>query len=172
MIVIVLAGLLVLALLDASFSGFRASLGRTGLIDHRKSDVLATYRGTVLGVALLSPAFALFTVDVGLLDASPSDYQVAGAAALIVFVPYAALTLLALAAYALLGWRQKYLASAAVLGPFTLVRPLVVSTGALFAIVRVDDVTVAMAVLLSAAAVLAVEPLAGRVWYARLGSPN
>lgn len=172
MIAIVAASFLVLALLDAGFSGFRASLGRTGLIDHRRSDVLATFRGAVLGVALLSPASALFAVDVGLLDASPRSYRIAGAAALMTFAPYAGLTLLALAAYALLGWRQKYLASAVVLGPFTLVRPLVVATGALIAIVRVDDVAVSMVVLLSATAMLAVEPLAGRMWYARLAGPD
>lgn len=169
MIAIVAAALVALGLLDAAFSGFRASLGRTGLIDHRRSDVLATYRGAALGAALLAPAVAFFGVDVGLLDATPCDYRVAGEAALIVFVPYAALTLLALATYAFMGWRQKYLASAAVLGPFTLFRPLVIAAGALLAILRVDDFTVAMAVMLSAAAVLTVEPLAGRVWYARSG---
>ncbi|MGH3510035.1 MAG: hypothetical protein ACRDPI_07380 [Nocardioidaceae bacterium] len=157
---------MVLGLLDAAFSGFRSSLGRSGLIGHRKSDVLATYRGAVLGAALLAPAVAFFGVDVGLLDSSPSDYRSAGEAALIVFVPYAALTMLALAIYGFLGWRRKYLASAAVLGPFTLVRPLVVAAGALFGILRADDVRVTIAILWSAAAVLGVEAVAGRVWYA------
>lgn len=166
----VIAALVALELLDAAFSGFRASLGRTGLIDHRRSDMVATYRGTALGAALMAPAVAFFGIDVGLLGAALSDYRMAGEAALIVFVPYAALTLLALAAYAFLGWRQKYLASAVVLGPFTLLRPVVVAAGSLSGILRVDDATVAIAVTLAAAAILTVEPLAGRIWYPPLAA--
>ena len=47
--------LLVLALLDGAFAGFRASLGRTGLINHRKSDYQAARRGAGLAGVLLTP---------------------------------------------------------------------------------------------------------------------
>ncbi len=163
---LVAAALLALALLDASFSGFRASLGRTGLIRHRGSDVVAARRGAVLGAALLVPAIAVFVLDLAVRGASAQGYQDAGEAALLVFGPYAVLTWVALGAYFLLGWRQKYLASALVLGPFTLFRPVVVAAGSLIGILRADEAGVSSAIVLSALAVLSVEGLAGRRWYA------
>lgn len=167
MTAVVAMGLLTLALLDTTFSGFRSSLGRTGLIEHRAADLTAARRGAVLGSALLAPAVIVMVADVTVAGASATSYQRAGEAALLVVLPYAMLTFIALSAYAFMGWRQKYLASAAVLGPFVLFRPFVVVAGALAGILRADDAAVTVAILFSAAAVLAVEPLADHLWYAR-----
>lgn len=127
---------------------------------------MAARRGAVLGAALLVPAIAVFVLDLAVRGASAQGYQDAGEAALLVFGPYAVLTWVALGAYFLLGWRQKYLASALVLGPFTLFRPVVVAAGSLIGILRADEAGVSSAIVLSALAVLSVEGLAGRRWYA------
>jgi hypothetical protein len=75
--------------------------------------------------------------------------------------------LIALACYASLNWRPKYLASALILGPFTLDRPVIAVLGAALGVALSNDAAVATAVGLSVIAVLAVKPLAGRLWYAR-----
>lgn len=64
-------------------------------------------------------------------------------ATLAVYVPYGVIALGALDCYAALGWRNRYLASAIILGPLNWLRPAVAVT-----------------------AVQAVEPLASRIWYA------
>jgi hypothetical protein len=84
---------------------------------------------------------------------------------LTVDVPYAVVVLLALLAYAVLGWRQRYLASALILGPFTLLRLAVAVLGAAAGAVTSRDLLVGLMTCLSALAVLAVEPLADKLWY-------
>lgn len=85
---------------------------------------------------------------------------------LVIYAPYALLVLAALACYAVLGWRLKYLASAVILGPFTLLRPAVAIAGAVAGAAQGRNAVVTAAVILSVIAVLAVEPLADRRWYA------
>jgi hypothetical protein len=70
-----------------------------------------------------------------------------------------------LACYLTMSWRMRYLASAVLLGPLTLARPAIALLGgALGAIVSHDALTTAF-VIAAVAAVLAVEPAAGRIWY-------
>jgi hypothetical protein len=57
------------------------------------------------------------------------------------------------------------LASALVLGPFTLFRPGIAILGAAVGMALGRDVVTAFAAVLSAIAVVAAEPLAGRLWY-------
>jgi hypothetical protein len=78
--------------------------------------------------------------------------------------------LAALACYTLLNWRLRYLAAALILGPCTLLRPAVAITGAALGAALSNDTAVATAAGLSVVAVLTVEPLAGRLWYAKLSS--
>lgn len=159
--------LLILALLDGSFAGFRASVGRTGLINHRQSDYQAARRGATLVCILLAPAVAEVSVDALVHPAHLEQYARAGTAMLEVYGPYALLVLIALACYAALNWRLKYLASALMLGPFTLLRPFIAILGAALGVTVGHGGAVAAAAGLSVIAVLAVEPLAGRLWYGR-----
>jgi hypothetical protein len=158
--------LLVIAALDAMFAGFRASCGRSGLVRHRPADLLASRRGLALGALLLTPVAAVVAADatrpgrIGL-------YSAAGRAMLVVYLPYGVVVLLALAAYATLSWRRRFLANALLLGPLTLVRPLVALVGAGAACWVTQDLTVVLVSLASVAGVLAVEPTAGHRWYAR-----
>jgi hypothetical protein len=161
------AALLFLAVLDGAFAGFRSSAGRTGLIRHRRYDRRAARRGAGLACVLLSPAIAIACADAVLRPGHLADYVRAGTAMLAVYGPYALLVLAALACYATLNWQLRYLASAMVLGPLTLLRPGIAILGAALGMARGNDVVTAFAAALSAAAVLAVEPLAGRLWYTR-----
>lgn len=115
-------------------------------------------------LVLLLPALAVFTVD--LWRAGDVDGYARGATALARVVgPYAAIVLVALAAYFTLGWRQKYLATALILGPFKLARPAVILVGIVLAVAAVASVGAALVGVLVAAAVLSVEPLAGYIWW-------
>ena len=66
----------------------------------------------------------------------------------------------------MLDWTLKYLASAVILGPFTFARPLVAVAGAVAGALSGADAVVTTTIVLATAAVLTVEPLAGRLWYA------
>ena len=163
----VAAALLVLALLDGAFAGFRSSVGRTGLISHRNSDERAARRGAALSIVLLSPVVVLICGEVLVRHGRMDAYTRAGTAMLTIYAPYALLVLAALGCYAVLNWRLKYLASALILGPFTLLRPGVALIGAIVGAIGANDKLVASAVALAVIAVLAVEPLADRRWYAQ-----
>jgi hypothetical protein len=163
----VVAALLTLAILDGAFAGFRSSAGRTGLINHRQSDHQAARRGAVLVVILLAPVIAATSADVLIHPVHRGDYTRAGTVMLAVYGPYALLVLIALVCYAISGWRLKYLATALILGPFTLLRPGIAILGAALAIALSNDLLVGVMAGLSVVAVLAVEPLADRLWYAR-----
>jgi hypothetical protein len=93
-----------------------------------------------------------------------------GTGMLAVYLPYAVLVLAALACYGLLGWRHRFLASALILGPFTLARPAVAIAGAVAGAWN-SPILIAVLCLTSTAAVLAVEPIANRRWYADLRPP-
>ncbi|MDX6258287.1 MAG: hypothetical protein QOJ11_4621 [Frankiales bacterium] len=163
---LVLAALLAIAGLDGAFAGFRASCGRTGLIRHRTEDRRAARSGLVLLAVLLVPAGVLVAVDVLLHPSRLETYRLAGYAMLEVYLPYGLLVLLALAGYLTLSWRRRFLASALLLGPLTLLRPLVAAAGAAAACWTTHDVAAGLVALVAMGAVLLVEPLVGRT-YAR-----
>jgi hypothetical protein len=163
----VAGGLFALAILDGAFAGFRSSVGRTGLINHRQADRQAARRGAWLGCLLLAPAITLCTCDILIHRARITGYTQAGEAMLAVYAPYALIVVGALTCYAVLGWRQRYLASAVILGPLTLLRPAVAVLGVVAAAAAGRDLVVTACAALSVIAVLAVEPIADRRWYAR-----
>lgn len=156
----VVCGLVLLALLDGAFSGFRSAAGRNGLIRRGAADLRAQMRGLAVGAVLLLPAAVLAL-------AAGGDALVAGRAMLAVYAPYAAVVLLALLVHQTVGWRLRFLAMAVVLGPATLLRPLVAVAGGMSGVLAVDGVLAPAAVALAVAAVLAVEPVCDRFWYAR-----
>jgi hypothetical protein len=161
-----LAGvLLFIAALDAMFAGFRASRGRSGLVRHRRADVLASRRGLALGALLVGPVAVAIAADAARSDRI-DHYSAAGRAMLQVYLPYGLFVLVALAAYVTFSWRFRFLASAMLLGPLTLVRPLVALVGGGAAWWATRDATVGVLSLAAVAAVLGVEPAAGRRWYA------
>ncbi len=159
--------LVTLALLDGALAGFRASLGRTGLINHRKADYQAALRGAALAGVLLTPVITAACAGLLAHAARLGQYTRAGKAMIEVYGPYALLVLAALTCYLALNWRLRYLAATLILGPLTLLRPVIASLGGAFALGQSNDPAVAVLAVLAVIAVLLVEPLAGRVWYAR-----
>lgn len=146
-----------LALVDGILSGFRASVGRSGLVRHRAEDLQGARRGLLVSSAFLAPTVALC---IGLTVArGTAELDSAARAMLWVYLPFGVVVLLALLAYLVLGWQQRYLASAVILGPLTLARPWVVAAGGALGIVVTADVLTAVAVVLAVVGVLAVEPL-------------
>jgi len=161
----VAGALLLIATLDAMFAGFRGSCGRSGLVRHRRADILASRRGLAIGALFLAPVAAVIAADAAR-PARMDLYSVAGRAMLAVYLPYGLVVLLALAAYATLSWRRGFLASALLLGPLTLVRPLVAITGAGAVWWATRDIIMGVVALAAVAGVLAVEPTTSRRWYA------
>ncbi len=96
----------------------------------------------------------------------------AGEAMLTVYGPYGLVVLAALGCYAALGWRNRYLASAVILGPLTWLRPTVAVAGAILGGAAGADPLAWACAGLAVAAVLAVEPLAGKLWYAPARLPR
>lgn len=158
--------LVVLAGLDGMLSGFRSACGRDGRIRTRRRDLLAQARGLAVVTLLLLPAVALGAR--GLAAGDAAAWRRAAQAMVASYLPFGALVLLALAAYATLTWERRFLATAVILGPGTFLRPLVAVGGGVLAVVRAGDGLVALGVVLAVAAVLAVEPLCDRLWYRRL----
>lgn len=168
-IAVVLAAL---AVLDGSFAAFRSSVGRTGLIDHRDSDLQAMRRGAAMAALLLLPVAVLATIDVLRGADRLHAYTRTGEGMVIIYLPYAALVLAALCVYGLLGWRLKYLASAVILGPFTLLRPAVAVLGLVFGAIWSRDTAAILLAGLSVAAVLMIESLADRGWCSESPEPR
>ena len=166
MTALVASGLLALAILDGAFSGFRSSAGRTGLIDHRAADWRAGRRGVALAIAGLLPVIVAVTADVLLRPGRAGIDTRAGSGMLAVYLPYAMIVLAALAVYLTLSWRKRYLAAAVILGPLTLLRPAVAVLGGVLAAIASRDPVATTCAALSIVAILAVEPAAGRIWYA------
>ncbi len=107
------------------------------------------------------------TCIVVLIDpASTGLYLRAGKIMLAIYTPYALAVLAALAVFATLDWRKRYLASAAILGPFTFIRPALVVIGGVTAIAATRNIAVAITTVLAVVAVLMTEPGADRLWYA------
>ncbi|MBK7819948.1 MAG: hypothetical protein IPJ61_02435 [Tessaracoccus sp.] len=83
----------VIALLDGAFSGYRAAQGRTGRLPSWRRDAVAHLRGVAMWLLLVTGPVA---VGVALV---PADTRLAAAHALLpVLVPYAAATVLTVAA--------------------------------------------------------------------------
>lgn len=158
--------LVALAVLDGMFSGFRSACGRDGRIRTRRRDAVAQARGLAVVTVLLLPAVVLGAA--GLAGGDRAAWRRAAEALVATYLPFGALVLLALAAYATLTWQRRFLAVALILGPGTLLRPVVAVAGAGVAILRAGDGAVATGVVLAVAAVLAVEPVCDRCWYRRL----
>jgi hypothetical protein len=158
--------LVVLAALDGAFAGFRSSCGRTGLIRHRREDVRAHLRGLATAALLLGPVAAVVLADVLAHPPRWEDYLVAGRAMLALYLPFGATVLAALAGYAVLSWRRRFLASALILGPFTFARPFVAVAGIVLAARAGAGLTVLAVATTAVIGALAVEPVLDRRWVA------
>lgn len=162
-----LAALVGIALLDGAFAAYRASAGRDGRLRGRGARHLsAGLRGASLtGVIVGLPLGAGIIVAQG---NPPVQAALERAAAVIgwVALPYAAIFFLALATWLLTPWRSRFVGMAVILGPLTLVRPLVAVATGVAAAVAAAEWRAAVVALAVTVLPLLTEPLAGRWWYA------
>ncbi|MGW4380954.1 hypothetical protein [Kitasatospora sp. NPDC004531] len=160
--------LLVLGLVDAAFSGFRACAGRDARIRKRRVNARAALRGLAVGAVLLA-APAVVAVVCLLTAADPrralAELSAGGRGYLLPLALYAAVVLLSLAAYLLLPFRASTLAMVVGLGPLTLLRPLVVAAACLGAFLNGGGRSSVLIGAVAGAAVLSVGPLVHRLWY-------
>ncbi|MEO3973067.1 hypothetical protein [Streptomyces sp. CAU 1734] len=158
--------LLLLALTDAAFAGFRAHAGRNGRIRKGGANARAAGRGLGVAAPALAPAAAIGAALL-LTAADPAaryaELDAGARRMLAVLIPYTAVVLLSLAAHLWAPFRLSTLATVIGLGPLTLVRPLVVTAGAVAAAWG-SPWSAAVAVA-AGAGVLLVEPLTHRRWY-------
>ncbi|MEV6196552.1 hypothetical protein AB0M19_29605 [Streptomyces sp. NPDC051920] len=160
--------LVLLGLMDASFSGFRAYAGRDARIRKHRATARAALRGLAVGaVLLLAPAT---TAAIVLLTASDraAAFDTLAAGGLGYLLPltlYAAVVLVSLVAYFALPFRASTLAVVIGLGPLTLLRPLAVATACVGALINGGGAPSLLVGTIAGAAVLCVEPAVHRRWY-------
>src|SRR5262249_17448564 len=91
-------GLWLLATLDAAFAGYRAAAGSSALINKRQYYQRAMIKGAFSGQAAVALAAVIVLISLAVTPDRQSllrDYSLAGARMLMVYVPYAAIILLA-----------------------------------------------------------------------------
>ncbi|MFE3182204.1 hypothetical protein ACFXKR_15260 [Streptomyces violascens] len=157
-----------LGLIDAAFSGFRAFAGRDARIRKARAVARAASRGLAVGAALLLvPVLTALGVLLSADDRARTyaALSAGGTAFLLPLTLYAATVALSLTAYFVLPFRASTLAMVMGLGPLTLIRPLVVTLACLNALAY-GGWTALLVGTVAGAAVLCVEPLVHRRWYA------
>ena len=139
--------LVVLALMDTAAAGFRDAAGRNGLLDKVGYYRRAARLGALWG---LVPVGVIAGVVLGLTAVSPdptlwSDYLRAGQVMTWIYGPTATLVAVAMGIYLSPRFEVRSLATVIILGPFTLLRPVVITAGAVAAVVAVPRWEVAAA---------------------------
>lgn len=158
-----------LAGLDAAFTGFRDAAGRDPRIAKASFYRRALLRGFLHGQALSLLAGAWVAITLALAPDSSalwSEYLSGAGRLLQVYLPYAALVLLALVAYlALPSLDHRVLADVSILGPFTLGRPLVILAGPVWLHASGSWAwQVALLAWVSALGLVLLQPFLGRRW--------
>jgi hypothetical protein len=160
MAVLVPAVLVLLALIDAGFAGFRAATGRNARIRKRSYYLLVAYRGFGGGAVGLGLVALVAAVGLGSsADAGAHNELVrAGTRMLWALAPFVALVVVSLLAYWVLPMRASTFVILVGLGPFTLVRPVVVLGVTVWSVLGSVDWLVWVVATAAAVSVLAVEP--------------
>ncbi len=162
-IAIVLA---ILALFDALLAGFRAAAGRDGRIDKRpyfrRAMTVAT-RDAAVVIAANAALVAILVATAPDPDATWAAFAGAGATCIYVFGVFATLTLAALAFWLSPVPDYRVVATIIVLGPLTLVRPLVVAGGLAYAAAGMSEPRVWIAAVVAGLSMLVFERFVGRV---------
>jgi len=143
-----------LATLDSAFTGYREAAGRNALINKRTYYRRAMITGALFGqVAVAIAGVALlvsltFTAD---RDSLLRDYDRVGSRMLVVYLPYAAVILLAFIIRAIPSVDIRSITSTTIFGPFTLIRPVVAVLGVVYGVMgapRFQTITLGLIVLI------------------------
>jgi hypothetical protein len=161
--------LALLAVCDATLAGFRAASGRDGRIAKRRRSRLALIRGAAAGLAIVALNVALAFALVATAsdpDATWRAFAAAGTDATWIFGAFATLTLAAIALWFVPIPEVRLLPTLVILGPLTLVRPLVICGGLAWAATRSTEPRVWIAAAAAGVSMLALEPLLARAYTA------
>ena len=154
-----------LAVVDGGFAGFRSAAGRDGRIFKEAYYRAAIRRGLRYGVLVTVVAGVLITA-VAFASPSPqgrlAELQPGAEAMLWVLGGYATVVLLALGIWSTAEADLRTLASVIILGPFTLIRPLVIVGAAAWAAYVAPSVVAAVLAVAVCLLQLSVEPLLNR----------
>lgn len=159
--------LVLLGLVDAAFSGFRAYAGSDARIRKQQATTRAALRGLAVGtVLLLAPTLTAALLLTARDGARTYETLTAGGIGyLFPLTVYAVAVLLSLAAYFALPFRGSTLAMVIGLGPLTLLRPLAIAVACLGAVLNGGSWSALLVGATAGAAVLYVEPAVHRRWY-------
>jgi hypothetical protein len=149
----------------AAFAGFRGSIGRdAGLVDHR-FNLGSAGRGIGFGFVGLTLIAGCTLPALMKSSTRHENYQsllAAGTRMLVVFAPMAAVNVVAIVIYLLATSHEvRAVAMTMVLGPFTLLRPVVIIAGSLWAGLSSDLPAVWIGAAVAAAVTIAVGPVVG-----------
>lgn len=123
------------AIIDLAFCGYRAAAGRNARIEKTRYYARALAIGGGTG-ALIALVLLIVTLSVDAIHPVYGELTTIGARFLVVIASYAVLVGAALAAYVLARHEVRTLATVAILGPFTLGRPVVIVGAALVGLGR------------------------------------
>jgi hypothetical protein len=158
----------VLAMFDFTLAGFRAAAGRDGRIRKMPMFHGAMLRGALTGLVVVGAHAALVAVLVTTGDAATwPAFVAAGRDAVIVFGVFATATVLALAFWFAPLQELRLVPTLVVLGPLTLLRPLVIAGGLAWAAVRSSEPRVWIVAGIAAISMLCAERLLGRPYRER-----
>ena len=132
----IFAALCLLAVLDAALAGFRSAAGRNLRIAKQRYYARALLHGAIAGALAMAMEGVVAAVLVSSStnpDALWQAFAQGGRIMLVWYAPYAGLVLSALLAYTTIAYEVRSVAVVMVLGPFTLIRPVLVIGGALHA---------------------------------------
>ena len=169
----------VLAVMDGGLMGFRASAGRSGLLDKR-----VYYRRAIVRGMLSTFAIVVVHGVVALALAAASDdfratltsFVVAARPAASAFAGFTGVALLAFVLYFAPVGDFRVLANVVVLGPFTIARPWVIVCGCGYTAIASGDPSVALLSISAATSMLVAEHVFARryasQWRALVGRPD
>jgi hypothetical protein len=165
MAIVTVTSLATLVFFDALLAGFRAAAGRDGRIAKAAYYRRALSRGMVAAFLILAGHATLAALLVATAPdpaATWQDLLRAGRDCVVIFGAFATLTIIAIAFWFAPNRELRLVPTLLVLGPLTLVRPLVIVTGLAFAAIRTPTPRVCAAALAAATTMLALERLLGR----------
>lgn len=157
--------LAVLAVFDCALAGFRAAAGRLGLIDkgrYYRSAIAAGILGGVIIVAINVGLTAAIVATSPEPDATWHELVRAGTTCVWFFGALATATMAAMALWFSPTAEIQLLATVIVLGPFTLIRPLIIAAGLGVAAARAHDVRVGLVAVAAGVTMLGFEYVLGR----------
>lgn len=160
----------ILVLFDAGLAGFRAAAGRDGRIAKGPYFRMAVARsfGGALGVLAFNAAVvALLVVTASSTETAWATLTHAAELCVWIFGVFATVTLAAFALWFSPIEEYRLLSTVIVLGPLTLIRPLIIVGGLAAVCIAIPDVRVIVTAVIAGATMLAFEHLVGRTYAER-----